>query len=101
MDGKVVYAASWNYGSPNLAKINVEKETPKTITVGEYETLRGYLYFGKRTMKNRYFFADTLAEALAWLLEKARKNVIRRREAAQKADELVIELETALQHMRS
>jgi len=93
---KTMYAAKWKYG-PDLARVEIAKETPKTFTVESAEILAGYCYFGKRTSKEKYSLFDTMAEALAWLLEKARKDYHRQQEAALKACAVAADLELALE----
>lgn len=61
------YAVSYGRG-PNLAEVEIEKETPKTYVVRNRRLILGYLYFGKRTPKRKFRLFDSLEQAVEWLI---------------------------------
>jgi len=62
--------ARFEFGSPSLTLVEVVKETEKTIVVGKTEKVIGYLYVGRRLLKDQSVF-ETEVEALAWLVDRA------------------------------
>ena len=93
---KMMYVARWHYG-PSLTRVQLIKETPKTFTAQKGEELIGWNNFGRRANKNKHHLFGTMAEALAWLLERARKDYHQQQEAALKACARVADLELALE----
>ena len=66
-----IYKVCFEYGSPNLTKVSVIRETPKNYIVSrEAEHLIGWQYIPSRLPKdNEAFF--TKQEALSFLLQEA------------------------------
>ena len=69
---KTMYIASFSYGKPNLARVLIEKETSKTISVFSHTNLLGWQWFGKRTHKEKLNMFSCRQEAFEFLLEKVR-----------------------------
>lgn len=71
----IKYVADWRYGKPELAKVTIAKETPKTFTITEDEAILGWFYFGKRVNKNKYNWFDTRDEAISFLIKRGKETI--------------------------
>lgn len=67
----IKFVASFQYGQPNLYKIEVNRETDKTCWIAKEEKILGYMYFSKMVQKERYLFFDNAAEAIVFLITKS------------------------------
>jgi len=83
------YFAEFRYGKPSLARATVTKETEKTFAIEGFETIIGWWYANKRVDKGKYFYSDTMLEALVYLKEQASEYVEAQRAEVARAQEQV------------
>jgi hypothetical protein len=97
---KVMYAAKFQWGKANLARIGIVKETAKTYTVApDYEKLLGWMYFGRITKIDAHALFATLPEANAWLIEQAQAHAAKLDAEAAKAHEYATQLHVVLEDL--
>lgn len=65
----------WAVDKGKLAKVEIVKETAKTYTVGSYDEIMGYWWFGKRTLKEDFQWYDTATEAIAAVISRIKLNI--------------------------
>lgn len=73
---RTIWIAEFSYGTPALAKINVRKETDKTLVVnGKATQIMSYVYIGKWIVKDKAHWFDTPVAAISWLIEQQEKAI--------------------------
>ena len=71
------YYAKFSISYPSLISFEAEKETPKTIVPKQdsKEKLMGYIYIGKRILKNDARLFPSKSSALLYLYERSEATV--------------------------
>lgn len=72
---RTIWVAEFRYSSPNLVKIEVEKETEKTFSVGTKTEVMGYVPVYRRVNKHIDHWFDTPIAALEWLIGQQEKAI--------------------------
>jgi len=69
-----IFVASFTYGQAHLVKVTIERDCPKTFTIGrEREFLiGGRVWLGNSIHKTKDKWFVSGKEALAWLVKRAR-----------------------------
>jgi hypothetical protein len=94
---QIKYAAKFEWGKANLARIGIVKETTKTYSVApDYEPLLGYMYFPSVTKIGTYQLFGTLPDANAWLIAQAKAYAAKLDAEAAKAHEYTTQLHVVL-----
>ena len=95
---KTMYAAKFERGKANLARVSIVKETTKTFSVApNYELLIGWMYFGSVTKAGTCALFETLPEANAWLIEQAQAYAAKLDAEAENAHEYAAQLHVVLE----
>jgi hypothetical protein len=93
-DTTIRYAASFEYGKPFLAELEVVKETDHTIEISKVTNVLGdaHLFTGSSRKDGRwmnvYEFFDTAKEAHRWLLKEAEEHVADCKKSFKSAEEV-------------
>ncbi len=83
-----LFIAKFSWGGASLAKAKLWKETDKTYTIGKAESLFGYdHYYPQRLLKRKYDCFFSKQDALAFLLERSERWVVRCQEQIDSAVE--------------
>lgn len=96
-EAKTMYAAEFKYNTPRLARLTIEKSTPKTIVISECESLLGHQYLKGRQKKQGLILFFNASDAEDWLIEQMQNRAQELRKQADKLETLVLELERARQ----
>ena len=72
-----LYVAKFRYGEPRLARVELERKTPKLYIVkhGTKEALLGYIHIGNRLHRERDHCFFTGQEAIEYLLDEVNKHI--------------------------
>lgn len=103
---KQIYIASFEYGKPRLARVELIKETPKTYTVdgkSKVQLLDSYVYHPERISKSdgKYYVAKTKQEALNWLIEKMNRYIEREKKGLEQARKTKRNLEKGIKEVNN
>lgn len=92
----VKYTADFSYGSPTLTRLFIEKDTPQTIVVADYENLMGVWSRGKGpVMKRSVNLFDSPLEAIQFLMGRIKKGIERTERELERLHAQYDELKTA------
>lgn len=65
---KILWAASFEYDRPHLAKVTIAKETEQSYTISGGKDVIGFSYFGRRfTLKSSYQWFESAELAIKYL----------------------------------
>lgn len=93
---KMMYVAKFAYGKANLSRVEVEKETDKTIVVASDSNLMGWQYFRQRTRKANIHLFQNKEDALSYLVDKGQQYVEGLCRKMESAEQEIAAMEAAL-----
>ena|GEM_PF-5978175 len=97
-----LYVAEFSYGKPCLARVELERETPKFYMVKRdtKEELLGYTYIGNCLHRERDHCFFTGQEAIEYLLSETNKYIAKLEWQLKEAKKIFAELSETLESLK-